>query len=39
MTIAAQQSGFARTMAVVVILSVAAFYLFVRERRRGKRRL
>jgi hypothetical protein len=35
---AAQQSGFARGAAVVVILVVAALYLWVREQRGKKRR-
>ncbi len=38
MAIAAQQSGFARGVAVVVILGVAALYLYVRARRGKKRR-
>ncbi len=37
MSIAAQQSGFVRGIAVVAVLGVAGLYLFVREQR-GKRR-
>jgi hypothetical protein len=35
---AAQQSGFARGVAVVAIVGVAGLYLWVRERRGKKRR-
>lgn len=38
MTIAAQQSGFARGLAVVAVVAVAGLYLFVREQRGKKRR-
>jgi hypothetical protein len=39
MTIAAQQSGFARAIGVIAIVVAAAVYLYVRERRGRKRRL
>jgi len=39
MTVAAQQSGSVRGAAVVVILAVAAAYLYVRARRGKNRRL
>jgi hypothetical protein len=38
MTVAAQQSGFARAVGVVAILAATALYLYVRARRGKKRR-